>query len=84
VSLILGAVWGYDLPSGMVREQNVVWLTPFLEDIAGMGGLWFALQVQEDQPIWQRRSVMLITPRSKEAKSRRARCRTRSRTAKWL
>jgi hypothetical protein len=59
VSLIMGAVGWYNLPAGELREQVVVWLNPFLEDIAGMGGLWFALQVQQDGSIWKRKSVTL-------------------------
>ena len=60
VSLILGSAAPYSLPPGALREQSVVWLSPFLEDIAGMGGLWFAFQVQSDQPIWRKRAVMLV------------------------
>ena len=60
VALILGSVGWYRLPSGELREQGVVWLIPLLEDIAGMGSLWFAFQVQEERPIWRSRSVMSI------------------------
>jgi len=60
MSLILNSLGGYSLPAGKLREQGVVWLNPFLEDIAGMGALWFAFQVQEDRPIWKKRSAMAI------------------------
>jgi len=59
LSLILSFP-GYSLPSGDVREQGVVWLWPFLEDISSMGGVWFAFHVQEDRPIWKRTSVALV------------------------
>jgi hypothetical protein len=60
VYLILSSANGwYSLPAGELREQGVVWLNPLLGDIAGMGGLWFALQVQGDGSFWKRQSARL-------------------------
>ena len=60
VYLMLSSANGwYSMPAGALREQGVVWLNPLVGDIAGMGGLWFALQVQRDGSIWKRTSATL-------------------------
>jgi hypothetical protein len=49
LALIVSGLDAYRMPSGWLREQFVMWLGPFIDDVGGIATLWFAFRVQGNQ-----------------------------------